>query len=68
MSFTEDFAYFSNAVPGCLLLLGNGEEGLSGRPLHSSDYDFNDQLLCIGAQFWAQLVRERLPELSNSNK
>ena len=62
MSFTEDFAYFCNAIPGCLLLLGNGEEGMSGRPLHASDYDFNDALLTIGAKFWTQLVRDRLPQ------
>ena len=61
MSFSEDFAYFSEAVPGCLLLLGNGESGPNGQPLHSSDYDFNDALLPIGAEFWTQLVRDRLP-------
>ena len=60
MSFSEDFAHFSNAVPGCFFLLGNGKEGKNGRPLHSSDYDFNDQLLPIGADFWAALVRDRL--------
>ena len=60
MSFSEDFAHFSNAIPGCFFLLGNGEEGKNGRPLHSSDYDFNDQLLPIGADFWAALVRDRL--------
>jgi amidohydrolase len=60
MSFSEDFAHFSNAIPGCFFLLGNGKEGKNGRPLHSSDYDFNDQLLPIGADFWAALVRDRL--------
>jgi amidohydrolase len=59
-SFSEDFAHFSNAIPGCFFLLGNGKEGKNGRPLHSSDYDFNDQLLPIGADFWAALVRDRL--------
>lgn len=61
MSFSEDFAHFTAAVPGCFLLLGNGEEGPCGQPLHSSDYDFNDALLPIGAEFWVQLVRDRLP-------
>ena len=62
MSFSEDFAHFCAAVPGCFLLLGNGEEGAHGQPLHASDYDFNDALLPIGAAFWAQLVRDRLPQ------
>lgn len=62
MSFSEDFAHFSNAVPGCFLLLGNGQEGPYAQPLHSSDYDFNDALLPIGAEFWVQLVKDRLPQ------
>lgn len=61
MSFSEDFAHFSAAVPGCFLLLGNGESGSHGQPLHSDDYDFNDALLPIGAGLWANLVRQRLP-------
>lgn len=61
MSFSEDFAHFSAAVPGCFLLMGNGIDGANGRPLHASDYDFNDELSPIGAAFWAQLVQDRLP-------
>lgn len=61
MSFSEDFAHFTAAVPGCFLLLGNGEDGPHGQPLHSSDYDFNDALLPIGASLWTALVRDRLP-------
>jgi len=61
MSFSEDFAHFSAAVPGCFLLMGNGETGPHGQPLHAADYDFNDALLPIGAAFWAELVRDRLP-------
>ncbi|USG62504.1 amidohydrolase [Sneathiella marina] len=61
MSFSEDFAYFLAAIPGCLLLLGNGVEDVHGKPLHSSNYDFNDDALMIGARFWASLVAERLP-------
>ncbi|MCU9837924.1 amidohydrolase [Ruegeria sp. WL0004] len=61
MSFSEDFAQFSAKVPGCFLLLGNGEEGAHGQPLHSSNYDFNDALLPIGAEFWVRLVQDRLP-------
>lgn len=60
MSFSEDFAYFCKVVPGCFLLLGNGEDGACGNPLHAADYDFNDALLPIGATFWAHLVRDRL--------
>jgi len=61
MSFSEDFAHFCAAVPGCFLLLGNGTQGPHGRPLHAADYDFNDALLPIGAGLWGALVRDRLP-------
>ena len=63
MSFSEDFAHFAAAVPGCFLLLGNGEVGAHGQPLHSSDYDFNDDVLPIGVAFWTELVRDRLPKI-----
>jgi len=61
MSFSEDFAHFCDAVPGCFLLLGNGESGSHAQPLHASDYDFNDELLTLGAEYWASLVQARLP-------
>lgn len=61
MSFSEDFAHFCAAIPGCFLLLGNGQTGAHGQPLHAANYDFNDAILPIGASLWAQLVRDRLP-------
>ena len=60
MSFSEDFAHFCAEVPGAFLLLGNGDSGSHGQPLHAADYDFNDELLTIGAEYWAALVRDRL--------
>ena len=61
MSFSEDFAHFAAARPGCFLLIGNGESGPNGQPLHSNDYDFNDELLPIGVDLWTRIVRDRLP-------
>ena len=61
MSFSEDFAHFAAATPGCFLLLGNGTDGAHGQPLHADTYDFNDALLPIGVRFWSALVKGRLP-------
>ena len=61
MSFSEDFAHFSNVVPGCFFLLGNGQTGCVSSPLHSSSYDFNDELLPIGVKIWSKIVRKILP-------
>ena len=67
MSFSEDFSHFSNSVPGCFFLLGNGTDGANNKPLHSNDYDFNDALLPIGSDFWVSLAKNRLSmEGSNS--
>ena len=66
MSFSEDFAHFTNKVPGCFLLMGNGQDGAHAKPLHASDYDFNDDLLPLGAQFWASLAKQQLPKQKDS--
>jgi len=58
--FSEDFAHFAAARPSCFILAGNGTEGAHGQPLHSSDYDFSDNLLPVGAGFWVNLVRQQL--------
>lgn len=58
--FSEDFAHFAAARPSCFILAGNGTEGANGQPLHSSDYDFSDDLLPVGAAFWVNLVRQEL--------
>ena len=65
MSFSEDFAHLRNRFPGCFFLLGNGEKEPFSKPLHSSDYDFNDDLLEIGSKFWVSLVEDRLPKKKN---
>jgi hippurate hydrolase len=57
---SEDFGYMLQARPGAYLLLGNGKEGIGGCSLHNPAYDFNDEILCIGADFWVQLVASQL--------
>ena len=58
--FSEDFAHFAAARPGCFVLIGNGTEGAYARPLHSADYDFNDAALQVGSTFWVTLVEQQL--------
>jgi hippurate hydrolase len=64
----EDFAYMLQAKPGCYVFIGNGEgdhraagHGLGPCQLHNASYDFNDQLLPIGASYWVRLVEMSLP-------
>jgi hippurate hydrolase len=58
--FSEDFAHMSAIRPGCYVLMGNGTEGAHARPLHSADYDFNDEALVSGASLWVTLVEQQL--------
>ncbi len=55
----EDFAYMLNEKPGCYVWLGNGP-GTGGCTLHNPHYDFNDELLTLGASYWVHLVRRWL--------
>lgn len=57
---SEDFGYMLQARPGAYVLLGNGEEGVGGCSLHNPAYDFNDDILSIGADFWVTLVQSQL--------
>jgi hippurate hydrolase len=43
--------------PGSYVWIGNGEDAAS---LHNSSYDFNDEVLPIGASYWARLVERVL--------
>jgi len=63
----EDFAYMLQAKPGCYVFIGNGEgdhrmagHGLGPCNLHNPSYDFNDELLPIGATYWVRLAESYL--------
>ena len=58
--FSEDFAHMTNMVPGCFMLIGNGTDGAHARPLHATDYDFNDEILVPGASYIATLIENTL--------
>jgi amidohydrolase len=60
----EDFAFMLQQKPGCYVFIGNGEgshrtlgHGLGPCNLHNPSYDFNDELLPIGASYWVRLAQ-----------
>ena len=58
---TEDFSYMLQAKPGCYVWLGTGTgKGDPGCMLHSSNYDFNDDVLPTGVGYWVKLVENEL--------
>ena len=55
----DDFAMFSQEVPGAYVWLGNGP-AVDGALHHNSRYDFNDDALASGVRFWTTLVEQEL--------
>ncbi len=65
----EDFAYMLQAKPGAYCFIANGdgthrEMGHGGGPcmLHNPSYDFNDDLIPMGATYWVKLAEEWLAQ------
>ncbi|MCQ8782006.1 M20 aminoacylase family protein [Mangrovibrevibacter kandeliae] len=56
---SEDFAYMLKARPGSYFFLGTAR-GEGDKPLHHPAYDFNDDILPVGAGFWVELVEDFL--------
>jgi hippurate hydrolase len=61
----EDFSYMLLEKPGCYAYIGNGVgahrehgHGLGPCMLHNSSYDFNDEVLSLGATYWVRLVQK----------
>ena len=60
-SASEDFARMLQVIPGCYILIGNGLDGHCGATLHNPNYDLNDEILTVGADYWVSLVEAQLP-------
>ena len=56
----EDFAYMLEEKPGAYIWIGSGPAPAEGM-LHGARYDFNDEVLPVGATYWAKLVESELP-------
>lgn len=53
---SDDFAFLAEERPGSFMMIGNGDSEM----LHTPRYDFNDELLTIGAKYWARLAESQL--------
>ena len=63
----EDFSFMLKARPGAYVFIGNGDgnhrvsgHGMGPCMLHNPSYDFNDELIPLGATFWIRLVEKFL--------
>jgi amidohydrolase len=58
----EDFSFMLQARPGAYIRIGQGApHGPGPHPLHNSRYDFNDEILPLGAALHASLIEQALP-------
>lgn len=53
---SEDFSYMLEKRPGALIWLGNGDSA----DLHNPAYNFNDDAIAYGIDYWAAVVAQRL--------
>lgn len=64
LAAAEDFAYFTESVPGAYFFLGAGAPVGTTPSCHHPDYDFDDDLLDTGARVFARLALDRLDRAS----
>jgi hippurate hydrolase len=58
---SEDFAFMLEKVPGSYLLIGNGDgESAGACMVHNPGYDFNDDNIATGSDYWIHLVQTYL--------
>ena len=58
---SEDFSFMLESRPGGFVMIGNGVEADgSFHNVHTPGYDFNDEILTLGAGYWVSLVRQEL--------
>ena len=56
---SEDFSFFLKEKPGCYFLLGSGRKE-DDDDVHTSNFNFNDDLIPIASDFWIKIAEERL--------
>jgi hippurate hydrolase len=52
----EDFSFMLESRPGTMIFVGNGDSA----GLHNPSYDFNDEVIPLGASYWVRLVESAL--------
>jgi hippurate hydrolase len=61
ISGAEDFSFMLEERPGAFIFIGNGAtKDAGGHAVHTPLYDFNDEIIPLGVEYWVSLVREEL--------
>lgn len=59
----EDFSYYLQKVPGCFVRFGAAFKGREQVAAHSSTFDFDEEVIRIGAVFLAEAARRSIQHL-----
>ena len=62
----EDFAYYLEHIPGCFIRLGAGGDTVVPAA-HSSTFDFNEDVIGVGAAFFAELAHRTIASLAKDS-
>jgi amidohydrolase len=55
---SEDFAFYLEKMPGCYVRFGARRSETEYIPLHSPEFDINEEVLKVGAAFFDEVIRE----------
>jgi len=53
----EDFSYYLERVPGCYVRFGTARAGVEHYPAHSSQFDFDEQTIAVGAAYYHAIAK-----------
>lgn len=60
----EDFGAMLQEIPGCYIWMGQAEADANSphnKGLHNAGYDFNDEIIPLGVEYWARLTEAAMP-------
>lgn len=60
----EDFGAMLQEIPGCYIWMGQSEPDKNSphnKGLHNAGYDFNDEIIPLGVEYWARLTEAAMP-------
>ena len=60
LTASEDFSYFLHEKTGCFYMLGITKPNEAKKTLHTSTYDYNDNVIATGGMLYLRIVENRL--------
>jgi len=55
---SEDFAFYLEKIPGCYVRFGARRREDKYIPLHSPEFDINEEVLKVGSAYFDEVIRE----------